>query len=86
MVSDYRGLDLSTQPHLMSLMQDQLEQQGILSAIGLHSHPNNRLVTTAGVVVIRQRPMTAKGFLFITMEDETGFSNIVVKPRVLERH
>ncbi len=86
MVSDYRGLGLSTQPHLMSLIRDQLEQQGIRSALELHSHPNNRLVTTAGVVVIRQRPMTAKGFLFITMEDETGFSNIVVKPQVLERH
>ena len=36
--------------------------------------------------MIRQRPMTAKGFLFITMEDETGFSNIVVKPKMFERH
>jgi error-prone DNA polymerase len=86
MVSDYRGLGLSTLPHLISLMRDKLEQQGILSAIALHDHPNNRLVTTAGVVVIRQRPMTAKGFLFITLEDETGFSNIVVKPKVFERH
>jgi error-prone DNA polymerase len=42
-------------------------------------------VTVAGVVVIRQRPMTAKGFMFLTLEDETGFLNIVVKPKLVER-
>jgi error-prone DNA polymerase len=42
-------------------------------------------VKVGGVVTIRQRPMTAKGFMFITLEDETGFANIVVKPQMLER-
>ncbi len=85
MVSDFKGLDLSTKPHVMTLVRDELNRLGIASAIQLKDHPNNRVVTTAGAVVIRQRPMTAKGFMFITLEDETGFANIVVKPRMLER-
>ena len=62
-----------------------LKERGIASAADLRNLPPERHVTVAGVVVIRQRPMTAKGFMFLTMEDETGFSNVVVKPRMLKR-
>ena len=85
LVSDFKGLDLSTLPHLMSMMRESLQARGIASAADLRELPSKRTIATAGVVIIRQRPMTAKGFMFITLEDETGFSNIVVKPHVLKR-
>ncbi len=86
MVADFKGMALSTGPHPMSLVRESLRARKIASAADLRDIPNRKLVTTAGVVVIRQRPVTAKGFLFITMEDETGFSNIVVKPQMMKRH
>ncbi len=85
LVSDFKGLDLSTLPHLMSMMRESLQARGIASAADLCELPSKRTISTAGVVIIRQRPMTAKGFMFITLEDETGFSNIVVKPHILKR-
>jgi len=85
LVSDFKGLDLSTLPHLMSMMRESLQKRGIASAEDLRDLPGRKLITTAGVVIIRQRPMTAKGFMFITLEDETGFANIVVKPNVFKR-
>ncbi|MFH1688023.1 MAG: error-prone DNA polymerase [bacterium] len=86
MVSDFKGMSLSTQPHLMTMVRDELRQKNIAAAADLNDRPNSRVVVTAGVVVIRQRPMTAKGFMFITLEDETGFSNIVVKPNILKHY
>jgi error-prone DNA polymerase len=85
LAADFRTKDLSTGPHPMSLVRDRLKKAGILASTDLKAIPNNRVVNVAGVVTIRQRPMTAKGFMFITLEDETGFSNIVVKPQMLER-
>ena len=85
LVSDFKGLDLSTLPHLMSMMRESLQARGIASAADLRELPSKRTISTAGVVIIRQRPMTAKGFMFVTLEDETGFSNIVVKPHILKR-
>lgn len=83
--ADFKGMDLSTGPHPMSMLRRLLKKQGILSAADLKETPHNAAVTVAGVAVIRQRPMTAKGFIFITLEDETGFSNIVVKPNLVKR-
>jgi error-prone DNA polymerase len=85
LVADFKGLDLSTLPHLMSMMRPSLKARGIASAAELFELSTRKLVRTAGVVIIRQRPMTAKGFMFITLEDETGFANIVVKPNMLTR-
>jgi len=85
LVSDFKGLDLSTLPHLMSMMRESLQKRGIASAEDLRELPSKKLITTAGVVIIRQRPMTAKEFMFITLEDETGFANIVVRPNVFKR-
>ena len=62
-----------------------LTEKNIATAEDLKTLPAKRSVLVAGVVVIRQRPMTAKGFVFITLEDETGFSNIVVKPNLMKR-
>ena len=85
-IADFKGMDLSTGPHPMQLVRASLQQQRISSAADLRDIPNKKIVTVAGVVVIRQRPVTAKGFLFITMEDETGFINVVVMPDMYKRH
>ncbi|HWR82527.1 MAG TPA: error-prone DNA polymerase [Candidatus Deferrimicrobium sp.] len=80
--ADFMGMDLSTQDHPMSLFRASLSAKGIMSAAQLRQASGNGGVFTAGMVVIRQRPVTAKGFVFLTLEDETGFANIVVKPRL----
>lgn len=84
-VADFAGMDLSVGPHPIALLRSRLKRQRILSAEQLAHVPDNTPVTVAGMVVIRQRPMTARGFVFLTMEDETGFINVVVKPQLLTR-
>ncbi|MBD3258298.1 DNA polymerase III subunit alpha [candidate division GN15 bacterium] len=80
LAADFKGMDLSLGPHPMQLVRRSLRGQGILSAGDLKRTRDGQVVEIAGMVIIRQRPMTAKGFMFLTMEDETGFANIVVKP------
>ncbi|MCM2271505.1 MAG: error-prone DNA polymerase, partial [candidate division Zixibacteria bacterium] len=70
--ADFRGMDLSTGRHPMALVRAQLSEKGVIASRDLFSTPNGKLVTIAGVVVIRQRPGTAKGFTFLTLEDEFG--------------
>jgi error-prone DNA polymerase len=86
LIADFKGMALTTGPHPMSLVRTELSAKGVLSSADLRTIPDHRLVRVAGLVVIRQRPMTAKGFLFLTLEDETGFLNIVVKPNLVERY
>jgi DNA polymerase III alpha subunit len=86
LAADFKGMNLSTGPHPMTLVRERLAVQGVQTSQDLAKVANYKLVTVAGVVVIRQRPATAKGFLFITMEDETGFINVVVKPKMLEKY
>ena len=69
----------------MMLMRQRLENMGITPAGQLACHADGDTARIAGVVIVRQRPGTAKGFVFITLEDETGFSNAVVTPKVFER-
>ena len=69
----------------MFLFRSRLKKRGILCAADLQKIRDKTRVQVAGIVVIRQRPGTAKGFLFLTLEDETGFINVVVKPRRLEK-
>ena len=85
LAADFKGMDLSAGPHPISLIRPVLREQKIKSSADLKTIRDNTPVKVAGVVVIRQRPMTAKGFLFITLEDETGFLNIVVKPQLVEK-
>jgi len=80
LVADFGGMALSTGPHPMSLVRATLSKKGALSSQELQRMADKQQVTVAGIVIIRQRPMTAKGFLFLTLEDECGFFNIVVKP------
>ena len=78
--ADYRGAGLTTGPHPMHYLREPLDALGVLPAAKLEPHPNGRWVKVAGAVITRQRPGTAKGFVFLTLEDETGVSNIVVTP------
>lgn len=85
LVSDYAGMGLSIGRHPMALRRDELAMRGILRASDLQSARQGRRVRVAGMVITRQRPGTAKGFVFLTLEDETGIANIIVRPDLFAR-
>src|SRR5204862_697064 len=80
LVADYAGMGLTAGRHPMALRRDELAMRGILRASDLHTARQGRRVRVAGMVITRQRPGTAKGFVFLTLEDETGIANIIVRP------
>ncbi|MHB8383616.1 MAG: helix-hairpin-helix domain-containing protein [Candidatus Binataceae bacterium] len=82
--ADYASTGLTTGPHLMTHLRARLKARGILSAADLIRAPHDSWVKIAGVVIVRQRPGTAKGFLFVTLEDETGISNLIVVPDLFQ--
>jgi error-prone DNA polymerase len=84
--TDFKMMNLSTRDHLMSFYRDWARAHGILACIDLQTAEHSKRVTVAGAVITRQRPETAKGFVFITMEDETGMANIIVKPPKFEEY
>jgi error-prone DNA polymerase len=86
MNADYRGTGVTVGPHPMRLLRQELDARNILSAAALRRVANEQRVRIAGSVIARQRPSTAKGVLFISLEDETGISNVIVPVKVLERH
>ncbi len=83
--ADYAGMGLTIGPHPMSLRRDDLALRGVLRAADLPLARDGRRVRVAGMVITRQRPGTAKGFVFLTLEDETGVSNIIVRPDLFDR-
>ena len=85
-LADYAATGLTTGPHLMTYLRADLTARGILSADDLTRAKHQSWVKTAGVVIVRQRPGTAKGFLFITLEDETGISNLIVTPDLFQQN
>jgi error-prone DNA polymerase len=84
-VADYAGMGLSAGRHPMALKREELAMRGILRASDLHGARQGRRVRIAGMVITRQRPGTAKGFVFLTLEDETGIANIIVRPDLFAR-
>ncbi|HZZ22959.1 MAG TPA: error-prone DNA polymerase [Roseiarcus sp.] len=84
-VEDYRRLSLSVKAHPASFMRSRLSARGILRSEMLRSVKNGERITVAGLVLVRQRPGTAGGVIFMTLEDETGVANIIVWPKVFER-
>jgi len=84
-VEDYRRLSLSLKAHPASFMRARLTARGILRSDKLRSIKNGERVTVAGLVLVRQRPGTAAGVIFMTLEDETGVANVIVWPKVFER-
>jgi len=84
-VADYAGTGLTVGRHPMALRRDELATRGVLRASDLRTARQGRRVRVAGMVITRQRPGTAKGFVFLTLEDETGISNIIVRPDLFIR-
>jgi len=85
LVSDYAGTGLTVGKHPMHYRRAELQRQGVLSAQELKVCMDGQFVRTAGCVIARQRPGTAKGFIFLSMEDETGIANVIVKPDLYEQ-
>ena len=84
-VEDYRHLHLSLKAHPVSFLRHDLDRRGITRNEELSGITNGRRVTVAGLVLVRQRPGTAKGVIFMTLEDETGVANVIVWQRTFER-
>ena len=80
MAADFSGTGLTIGPHPMSFHRAALALKGVLRAVDLPRQRPGRRVRVAGCVITRQRPGTAKGFVFLTLEDETGISNIIIRP------
>ncbi|MDE3156973.1 MAG: hypothetical protein KGN76_17875, partial [Acidobacteriota bacterium] len=83
--ADYAGTGLTIGPHPMLLRRTELAMRGALRAGDLRRVRHGRRVRVAGAVITRQRPGTAKGFVFLTLEDETGLANIIVRPDLFDR-
>ena len=85
-MEDYRTLRLSLRAHPLSFLRDRLAGRGALAAEAMARAQDGARAATAGLVLVRQRPGSAKGVIFMTLEDETGTVNVVVWPNVLERY
>jgi len=85
LAADYSGTGLTTGPHPMAYHRASLREEGIAAADDLEEYRNHQFVRIAGCVIARQRPGTAKGFVFLSLEDETGISNVIITPDVFER-
>ncbi len=84
-VSDYRALRLSLKAHPVSFLRARLAGRGVVSARDVARGCDGEAVTVAGIVLARQRPMSARGVVFMTVEDETGTVNAIVRPAIMER-
>jgi error-prone DNA polymerase len=85
LLQDYETTGLSSRDHPMALLRPQLKDFRLLRSDLLQRMPGGRPVRVGGLVIVRQRPQTAKGVVFITLEDECGFANLVVAPELWER-
>jgi error-prone DNA polymerase len=86
LVADFRGTGMTVGPHPMKYHRASMKRQGVLTADELNRLPDGAHVRVAGGVIARQRPGTAKGFVFLSIEDETGIANAIVTPQVFEEH
>ena len=84
-VADYAGTGLTIGPHPMAYCRADLALRGVLRSVDLPQSRDGRRVRVAGAVITRQRPGTAKGFVFLTLEDETGITNVIVRPDLFDR-
>jgi error-prone DNA polymerase len=81
-VADYGSVGLSLRRHPLALLREKLKRRGVIPTQELWDQPNGKLVKTAGLVITRQRPGSAGNVTFVTMEDETGYVNLIVWNRV----
>jgi len=85
-LADYKNSGITVGPHVLKHLRPELAREGVLRAIDLKKARDGSWVKIAGLVIVRQRPGTAKGFCFITLEDETGTANAVVVPDMFQRY
>jgi error-prone DNA polymerase len=85
LVADYAGTGLTVDKHPMHYRRPELRRRNILSAEELRTRRDGEFVRVAGCIIARQRPGTAKGFIFISMEDETGIANVIVTPDLYDK-
>lgn len=89
MIQDYATIGLSLRAHPVSFLRGDLERAGVTPCGRLRDQgmmPHGSTVSVAGIIICRQRPGTASGIVFMTMEDETGIANLVIKPDIYQRH
>ncbi len=86
LVADFHGTGLTVGPHPMAYRRADLKRARVLSALDLTQAKNGSHVRTAGCVIARQRPGTAKGFVFLSLEDETGISNAILTPDIMDQN
>src|SRR6058998_926313 len=86
LAADYAGTGLTLGPHPMRLRRAALARDGVVAAADLANGTDGGRVRVAGSVIVRQRPGTAKGFVFLSLEDETGIANVIVTPQLFARH
>ena len=85
-VADYAGLHLTTGPHLMACVREEMDRRGVVPTAALDDREDGEVVRVAGAVIVRQRPGTAKGFVFLTLEDETGTVQAIIRPDLFREH
>jgi error-prone DNA polymerase len=86
LTADFHGTGVTIGRHPMAWRRPEMQARGVTPAAYLARVPNGRLVRIAGSVIVRQRPGTAKGFVFLSMEDETGVMNAIIAPPTYERY
>jgi error-prone DNA polymerase len=86
MDADFRGTGLTIGKHPVAYHRAELNKLGALRALDVGKLRNGSLVRIAGWVIVRQRPGTAKGFVFLTLEDETGVSNVTITPQIFDQN
>ena len=86
LVADFHGTGLTVGPHPMAYRRDWLNAMGIRRASELRDIPSGKRLRIGGCVITRQRPGTAKGFVFVSLEDETGVANAIIAPDLFHRN
>jgi error-prone DNA polymerase len=85
LVADFLGTGMTVGPHPLAYHRAALKKSGVRSAVELPKLPDGMRVRVAGAVIARQRPGTAKGFVFLSLEDETGIANAIITPQLFEQ-
>ncbi len=85
-LADYASTGLTVGPHLVAALRAELDELGVTPSGAVSAARNGRWIKIAGQVIVRQRPGTAKGMVFVTVEDETGFANAVIDPETFQAH
>jgi error-prone DNA polymerase len=86
LIADFHGSGMTAGPHPMAYCRATLDSANIKRACDLPHEPDGKYTRIAGCVIARQRPGTAKGFVFLSIEDETGIANVTVHPDLYEKH